>query len=203
MQDHDKDYDNFEKRYKDEVSQIRAPRDLVERTRTAMQAEASTFCRNEKEPDQMAEDQNRKKKQYMRRWIPAIAAACICIVILGVYGGYRYYAGNHINVGDIVLSQSDDNGWEIGVELGRMDPKQEEDSPVQIVSGNERSIAPKQLWEIKPSMIEGQEVHIGTDQNKGTYYAAWEKEGTYYYASSNSTKEEKFLDYLKENIKKL
>lgn len=33
MQDHDKDYDNFEKRYKDEVSQIRAPRDLVERTR--------------------------------------------------------------------------------------------------------------------------------------------------------------------------
>lgn len=47
MQDHDKDYDNFEKRYKDEVSQIRAPRDLVERTRTAMQAEASTFCRNE------------------------------------------------------------------------------------------------------------------------------------------------------------
>ena len=145
----------------------------------------------------------RKKKQYMRRWIPAIAAACICIVILGVYGGYRYYAGNHINVGDIVLSQSDDNGWEIGVELGRMDPKQEEDSPVQIVSGNERSIAPKQLWEIKPSMIEGQEVHIGTDQNKGTYYAAWEKEGTYYYASSNSTKEEKFLDYLKKNIKKL
>ena len=28
--------------------------------------------------------------------------------------------------------------------------------------------------------IEGQEVYIGTDQNKGTYYAAWEKEGTYY-----------------------
>lgn len=52
-------------------------------------------------------------------------------------------------------------------------------------------------------MIEGQEVYIGTDQNKGTYYAAWEKEGTYYYASSNSTKEEKFLDYLKKNIKKL
>ena len=41
VQDHDKDYDNFEKRYKDEVSQIRAPRDLVERTRTAMQAEAA------------------------------------------------------------------------------------------------------------------------------------------------------------------
>ena len=31
---------------------------------------------------------------------------------------------------------------------------------MQIVSGNERSIAPKQLWEIKPSMIEGQEVYI-------------------------------------------
>ena len=43
VQDHDKDYDNFEKRYKDEVSQIRAPRDLVERTRNAMPAEASKF----------------------------------------------------------------------------------------------------------------------------------------------------------------
>ena len=90
MQDQDRDQDNFGKYYSDEASRIHAPKDLVERTRAAMKAEASMPVQSEDKSDKMLEDETRKKRKNLRIWIPSLAAASLCIVILGAYGGYRH-----------------------------------------------------------------------------------------------------------------
>ena len=87
--------------------------------------------------------------------------------------------------------------------MGKIYPKQQEDAPVEIISGKKKNIVPEQLWKIKPSMIKGQKVYIGADRKEKTYHAAWEKAGTYYYASSDSLQEDEFLNYLKKNIESL
>lgn len=174
--------------YREETQRLHAPRELVERTRTAMQEETVRL--------------EREKRKKMHRWGAYAAAACICIAALGGYGGYRYHADNFTVISEIEAAEQEDS-WEAGLSLGKSAEEPEEDEhrqeeKVTAVSGEERGIAPEALWEVPVSRIRGQEVYIGRD--KGTYYAAWEKEGKFWFVHTDEMKKEEFLKYLKEMI---
>lgn len=153
--------------YREEVQKLHVPRELMERTRTVMQEEA---VRMEKE-----------KGKRIYRWGAYAAVACICIAALGGYGGYRYHADNFTVISEVEVAERTDS-WETGISLGKVEKESEKDEDKQeekvtAVSEEDRSIVPEVLWEVPVSRVRGQEIYIGCDKEKETYYAAWEKEG--------------------------
>ena len=57
---------------------------------------------------------------------------------------------------------------------------------------------PSELWELEPSRLERQEVHIGRSENGG-WYACFEKDGKFWYVTgSEDVRQEEFTAYLKK-----
>ena len=54
---------------------------------------------------------------------------------------------------------------------------------------------PEEMWELKPSRINRQEVYIGRSED--TWYAAFEKDGVYWFAEVDSKTEEELTAYLR------
>ena len=54
---------------------------------------------------------------------------------------------------------------------------------------------PEEMWELKPSRINRQEVYIGRSED--TWYAAFEKDGAYWFAEADSATEEELTEYLR------
>ena len=175
--------------YKKEAEQIHAPAELVERTRAALRMEEA--------------DLENKKKKRIHKWGVYAAAACISIAVLGVYGGYKYRVDNFVEISEIKVADRTDS-WQTGISLGQRTESFEDDGSrqekVTVVSGTDRSAVPEALWEIPASRINKTDVYIGYDEQKGIYYAAWEKEGICWLAYAGEMKKKDFLKYLKETI---
>ena len=57
---------------------------------------------------------------------------------------------------------------------------------------------PEELWQGEASRVDGREVHIGYDKEQELWCAAWEDDGTYYYAEAGEMEEKDFLKELKK-----
>lgn len=188
-----------ENQYRREADEIHAPKELIERTRAAMQAEERRLAEETKL-------ESIPKNIY--RWRRYAAAACVGLFILGGYAGYRYRADNFIHVQQIAALEhhtgEEDNEWNIGMSLGHADHTQEKDDStekIQVISGEDRSIVPEELWKVDKSRIKGIDLYIGHVEEEDMYCAAWEYEGIYYYAESKNVEENDFLSDLKKNLK--
>lgn len=214
-----------ENAYKREADRIHAPKDLMERTRAAMLAEEARLAEEAEAAEETGLSEERKRTEEVKtagpgyqaarqttkkiyRWRRYAAAACIGLLALGGYGGYRYRADNYVHIQELADLEYEDSEWNIGMSLGQAGKKAEQDNKgtdngekVQVVSGKDESAAPKELWEKEKSRIKGVDIYIGFAEEENTYYAAWEYDGIYYCASARAIEEKEFLNYLKKNIK--
>src|SRR5699024_4522683 len=122
------------------------------------------------------------------------AAACVCLVFLRRYllYGSRQAGDRHV----IQVSASQDN-WGLVVDLGVTGPSGGEAGLSCRRVPSEAFLA-KEVWQGEASRVDGREVHIGYDKEQELWCAAWEDDGTYYYAEAREMEEKDFLKELKK-----
>ena len=138
-------------------------------------------------------EQSREPFFRNRKLIGGIAAAaCFCLVCLGVW---RFTGRDRIIVQEVEIARTE---MSIGMNLGSHDAGSDrEGSALYTKEYDLKDGVPAEMWELKPSRISGQEVYIGRSDD-GTWHAAFEKDGTYIYATEKGVEEEEFTDHLKD-----
>ena len=96
----------------------------------------------------------------------------------------------------IQMTASQDN-WDLGVNLGVAGTAGEE-AGIWFRSVPSEAFLPEELWQGEASRVDGREVHIGYDKEQELWCAAWEDDGTYYYAEVGEMEEKDFLKELKK-----
>ena len=94
------------------------------------------------------------------------------------------------------MTASQDN-WDLGVNLGVAGTSGEE-AGIWFRSVPSEAFLPEELRQGEASRVDGQEVHIGYDKEQELWCAAWEDDGTYYYAEAGEMEEKDFLKELKK-----
>lgn len=172
----------WENSYQREADSIHVPAELMEKTRQAMERA-------------MAEEAVSAKKKTRRRMAGILAAAaCLCLVFLGSYLIYGSRQDGDLHV--IQMTASQDN-WDLGINLGSAGTSGEE-ADIWFRSVPSEAFLPEELWQGEASRVDGQEVHIGYDKEQALWCAAWEDDGTYYYAEASEMEEKDFLKELKK-----
>ena len=173
----------MQEQYKSANDRIHAPQELLEKTRKQMQKE-----------------KNRRKMFYIVR--NGAAAACLCLAVLGAW---RFAARDKIYVEEIQVASAQ---WNIDKNLGKVNgsetgertkDSEKTEENVELYTGEEKDIAPQELWDIKSSKVNGCEVHIGKD-GESKWFAAYKKEGSYCYLKGENISYEDFLAYLKKQL---
>lgn len=185
-----------QEQYREANDRIHAPEDLIRRTEVAVRQE-----------------KKRRKKYAFRRYAAVAAAACICLVCFGVW---NFSVRDRIVVQDVEISE---NEFSAGLNLGghgapggegeiqkipaeggeseNTDTQKDntESMDVSVEKYDSADEIPEEMWELKPSRINRQEVYIGRSED--TWYAAFEKDGVYWFAEADSATEEELTEYLR------
>ena len=185
-----------QEQYRKANDRIHAPEDLVRRTEAAVRQE-----------------EKRQKIYAIRRYAAVAAAACLCLAGFGVW---NFSVRDRIVVQDVEISE---NEFSAGLNLGGHDVPGGEGEIQKIPEGDGESEnqdtekentgsldvrvekydsadeVPEEMWELKPSRINRQEVYIGRSED--TWYAAFEKDGVYWFAEVDSKTEEEVTAYLR------
>lgn len=186
----------MQEQYRKANDMIHAPEDLIRRTEAAVRQE-----------------KKRRKKYVFRRYAAVAAAACLCLVCFGIW---NFSVRDRIIIQDVEISE---NEFSAGLNLGGHDVPGGEGEIQKIPAGDGESEnqdtekentgsldvrvekydsadeVPEEMWELKPSRINRQEVYIGRADD--TWYAAFEKDGAYWFAEADSTTEEELTEYLR------
>lgn len=158
--------------YRKANDRIHVPEELMQRTKEAVRQE-----------------EKKQKVRTIQRYI--VLAACFCLVCLGVW---RFTGRDQIIVQEVEIVRTE---MSIGMNLGSHDTGSDrEGSALHTEAYDSRDDVPAEMWELKPSRISGQEVYIGRSDD-GTWHAAFEKDGTYIYATEIGIEEEEFTAHLK------
>ena len=165
----------MQEQYREANDRVRVPEELLRRTEAAVRQE------------------EKKRKIYVfRRYAAVAAAACLCLVCIGVWS---FSVRDRIIVQEVEISRTE---MSIGMNLGSHDAGSDrEGSALYTKEYDLKDGVPAEMWELKPSRISGQEVYIGRSDD-GTWHAAFEKDGTYIYATEKGVEEEEFTDHLKD-----
>ena len=185
-----------QEQYRKANDMIHAPEDLIRRTEAAVRQE-----------------KKRRKKYVFRRYAAVAAAVCLCLVCFGIW---NFPVRDRIIIQDVEISE---NEFSAGLNLGGHDVPGGEGEIQKIPAGdgetenqdtekeNTGSLdvrvekydsadeVPEEMWELKPSRINRQEVYIGRADD--TWYAAFEKDGAYWFAEADSATEEELTEYLR------
>ena len=185
-----------QEQYRKANDMIHAPEDLIRHTEAAVRQE-----------------KKRRKKYVFRRYAAVAAAACLCLVCFGIW---NFSVRDRIIIQDVEISE---NEFSAGLNLGGHDVPGGEGEIQKIPAGDGESEyqdtekentgsldvrvekydsadeVPEEMWELKPSRINRQEVYIGRADD--TWYAAFEKDGAYWFAEADSTTEEELTEYLR------
>lgn len=185
-----------QEQYRKANDMIHAPEDLIRRTEAAVRQE-----------------KKRRKKYVSRRYAAVAAAVCLCLVCFGIW---NFSVRDRIIIQDVEISE---NEFSAGLNLGGHDVPGGEGEIQKIPAGDGESEnqdtekentgsldvrvekydsadeVPEEMWELKPSRINRQEVYIGRADD--TWYAAFEKDGAYWFAEADSTTEEELTEYLR------
>lgn len=167
----------MQEHYKKANDSIHVPEDLMEQTREKMRRE---------------EQKKKAKTRVIWRW--AAVAACFCVV---GFGAWSYMGRDRIIVQDIEISQPD---MSVGITLGKQETEDGSDKPrADISTFDTPEEVPEELWEVKPSRINGRDVYIGrTDET--TWHVAFEENGKYNYFIARDMSEEELKEFLKYNV---
>lgn len=182
----------MQEQYRKANDTIHAPEDLIRRTEAAVRQE-----------------EKRRKVYAFRRYA---AAACLCLVCFGVW---NFSMRDRIIVQDVEISA---NEFSAGLNLGghgaggeteiqkipadgggTESPDIREDSTetidVSVEKYDSADEVPEEMWKLKPSRINRREVYIGRSED--TWYAAFEKDGVYWFAETDGATQEELTEYLK------
>lgn len=184
-----------QEQYRKANDTIHAPEDLIRRTEAAVRQE-----------------EKRRKIYAFRRYAAVAAAACLCLVCFGVW---NFSMRDRIIVQDVEISENEfsagmnlgGHGAGGGTEIQKIPAEGGESENQETQKDNTESMnvsvekydsadeVPEEMWELKPSRINRQEVYIGRSED--TWYAAFEKDGVYWFAEADSATEEELTEYLK------
>lgn len=171
--------EEYKEEYQKANDSIHVPDELVERTIQAVRAEE-------------------RKRKMQSVWKYAAMAACVCIVC---FGGWKLMRGDRILVQDVAFNSGEmEIGLTLGKNEGKPDGEQEKERLIfETYTTEEKEKVPKELWEVKPSRINGEEVFLGQTDD-GRLHAAYEKGGQIYYIIEESGDREFLIEYLKNNL---
>ena len=171
----------MQEQYKNANDKIHAPQELLERTRTQIRAE-----------------KNRRRTVCIVRY--GAAAACFCLVAIGAW---QFTTRDKIYIEEVQIAAAE---WTAGKNFGKAEKNDREQSAqetsdinIEFLAGDSKDVAPQEVWELKTSKINGTEVHIGRE-GATKWFAAYEKEGDYYYVKGEGISEKEFLAYLQKNL---
>lgn len=184
--------DKWESSYRREADAIHVPAELMEKTRQAMERAMAEEA-GVPQPENMRKTGGKRTSRKKTAGILA-AAACLCLVFLGSYLIYGSRQDGDLHV--IQMTASQDN-WDLGVNLGVAGTAGEE-AGIWFRSVPSEAFLPEELWQGEASRVDGREVHIGYDKEQELWCAAWEDDGTYYYAEAGEMEEKDFLKELKK-----
>ena len=162
----------MEEKYRNQMNQVHAPKELIERTKRNI----------------------RKKKRMSILTTSFVAAAMlVCGIAIGI--AYRSQM-TRIHIYPVQF----ETRIELGLSLGviSVEDKKEESNIVEKKSEKEK--ARKIMEEIPASTIKGNEVYIGFDEKKEIYYAVYEKEGNLYMIEEKEMSEKEFVELLKNKF---
>lgn len=185
-----------QEQYREANDRVRVPEELLRRTEAAVRQE------------------EKKRKIYVfRRYAAVAAAACLCLVCIGVWS---FSVRDRIIVQDVEISADE---FSAGMNLGGHDLAGDEEAIRDITAGDGETEeqdgqkentqntdirveqydsadeVPGEMWALRPSRINRQQVYIGRAGD--TWYAAFEKDGVYWFAETGSMTEEELTEYLK------
>lgn len=191
--------------YKKEMDTIKAPRDLIERTKIEMRKEMAKKAQtNEKVeaetpvhviPEPTVSDSEKTKAPIINITFrqTAIVSAAVLLIIVGTFGYLKSQTTINIQaVSETSMTLNPNLGKGSGNNQGTQDK-------MTVVSGADQSIVPEFLQEIKASKIKGHSVQLGVDK-KGIYHASYKVADTYYYVTGTDVSEEEFINFLKNKF---
>lgn len=159
--------------YRKANDRIHVPEELMQRTKEAVRQE-----------------EKKQKIRTIQRY--TALAACFCLICLGAWMVTRQ---DRIIVQDVEIARTE---MEAGMNFGIHGSDQErEESTFHTEIYDSKGDVPKEIWQLRPSRVSGQEVYIGRTDD-GVWHAAFEKDGTYIYATEDHAEEEEFTEHLKE-----
>ena len=159
--------------YRKANDRIHVPEELMQRTKEAVRQE-----------------EKKQKIRTIQRY--TALAACLCLICLGAWMVMRR---DRIIVQDVQIARTD---METGMNFGIHGSDQKrEDSTFHTEICESKEDVPEEMWQLRPSRISGQEVYIGRTDD-GVWHAAFEKDGTYIYATEDHAEEKEFTEHLKE-----
>lgn len=186
----------MQEQYREANDRVRVPEELLRRTEAAVRQE------------------EKKRKIYVfRRYAAVAAAACLCLVCFGVLS---FSVRDRIIVQDVEISQDE---FSAGMNLGgngiagddeairdisagdgeteEQDGQKEntQNTNIRVEKYDSADEVPGEMWELQPSRINRQQVYIG--RSGDIWYAAFEKDGVYWFAEADNTTEEELAEYLK------
>lgn len=175
----------MKRKYEEELSKIKAPRELIERTKNEVRNE---IIKKEavKSPSKKAGHPSIKISfRYM-----ALVSAAVLVIFIGIVKTQNNLSIQEISNTNLSLNPT----------FGRRTEQETKASnPIKIISSKDKTIIPDFLKEVKISKVKGHQVRIAKDK-LGNYYASYEVNETYYYVTGTKVTEKEFVDYLKNKF---
>lgn len=163
----------MQEQYKKANDSIHVPEDLMQRTKDAVRHEE-------------------KKIKVRAIWRYTALAACFCLVCLGAWG---FSTRDRIFVQDVEIDRTE---MSLDLNFGKHEPGADGEKDLfQAESYDTRAEVPEELWELKPSRVNGKEIYIGRTDD-GSWHAVFEHEGKIWYATGEDMEENEFVDRLKD-----
>ena len=167
----------MQEQYRQINDRIHVSEELFQRTREAVRKE----------------ERRQKIRRLRTVWISAAAAACICLAGLAVW---EYTGRDQLHIETVEFQQNEMSAGLIFGKAGAGSGSRDEAIAARAFGVKEDG--PSELWELEPSRLERQEVHIGRSEN-GCWYACFEKDGKFWYVTgSEDVRQEEFTAYLKK-----
>lgn len=168
----------MESQYKEELANIYAPKELIQRTEQLMKVQ--------------------KKAPKKKKGSFAVLVACAAVVCLSVYGYQDFRSNNHIEIKEIGQSSA---GMTLDKNLGVHQNKGDTvvKDGYRIEASYNKSIVPNELWEIETSKIKGHTVRIGMQKDEAVYCVVFKLAGKYYYIEKEGGNQKELIHFLKKN----
>ncbi|MGO2298625.1 hypothetical protein [Pseudolactococcus laudensis] len=191
MNDNYKFDDSFDEllkeKYVDAMSQIKAPNELVDKTKLAIRAELATETRSG-----FFDKRIKMKFFYGRLFL-------VALLILFIGSGFVYYhQRDQIHI--MAVSQ---NQVSMNKSFGKFDTshRNQKNKPIEVKEGDDSTIIPEFMAQVVPSKIKGQVIQLA--QEGECYYAAFSRGKRYYFLTGKDVSKDAFINYLKNKLKNL
>lgn len=177
----------LEEKYISEISQIKAPRELVDRTKLEMRAELG------KKVQPSLFDKRIKVKFSYRRLFLVVAF----LLLIGSSFVY-YYQKDQIHI--VAVSQ---NQFSVDKSFGKFDTSHQtkEKQPIELIMSYESTIIPEVMVKVASSRVDGQKLRLAQDGK--TYYASFSKGEHYYFVIGKGVSKKDFINYLKKTLRNM